>query len=246
MLTCAGCSYGLSGERQKGHIYYRCHTRSCPITGVGEDAIHGALWSRLFPLELSVAEAAELEDQIAQAGGELAQSRDELVHALDLKLKSVESRLARLTDAYLDEAVDRAIFEQKKLSLLLERKSLEDQRRLAIQGDPREINNLRDNFELLKMVPLTYGLGNPDENREIVKTLTSDLLVQPKNVVVKLHSPFEEIANIGFVRSGGALRRRLRTVPRSRVPRIFRILTRHAAEQAKEAECAECPASLAV
>lgn len=31
-ITCRSCGYHLIGERQKGHVYYRCHTKDCPIT----------------------------------------------------------------------------------------------------------------------------------------------------------------------------------------------------------------------
>src|SRR5712691_1441193 len=30
LLTCKLCGYSLSGELQKGHVYYRCHTQTCP------------------------------------------------------------------------------------------------------------------------------------------------------------------------------------------------------------------------
>jgi site-specific DNA recombinase len=29
-VRCTACGYALIGETQKGHTYYRCHTRSCP------------------------------------------------------------------------------------------------------------------------------------------------------------------------------------------------------------------------
>ncbi len=39
LMRCASCGYLLSGEVQKGHVYYRCHTPSCPTTAVREEIV---------------------------------------------------------------------------------------------------------------------------------------------------------------------------------------------------------------
>ena len=38
-LRCRECGYSLIGELQKGHAYYRCHTRTCPTTGIREERV---------------------------------------------------------------------------------------------------------------------------------------------------------------------------------------------------------------
>src|SRR5665213_281432 len=43
MLRCVSCGLSLIAERQKGHVYYRCHTRSCPATCIREDKINETL-----------------------------------------------------------------------------------------------------------------------------------------------------------------------------------------------------------
>src|SRR5205823_12383024 len=32
LIRCVRCGYAMIGESQKGHAYYRCHTKSCPPT----------------------------------------------------------------------------------------------------------------------------------------------------------------------------------------------------------------------
>src|SRR6266851_5953037 len=39
LLTCATCGRSLIGEIQKGHVYYRCQTKGCPVTCVREDSV---------------------------------------------------------------------------------------------------------------------------------------------------------------------------------------------------------------
>src|SRR5207237_8146912 len=51
LLTCQHCGYSLIGERQKGHIYYRCHTKDCPTTGVREEAVEAEIETRFSALQ---------------------------------------------------------------------------------------------------------------------------------------------------------------------------------------------------
>lgn len=44
-------------------------------------------------------------------------------HAIGLQIENANSRISRLMDAYLDGAVDRHLFEEKKVGLLIERKA---------------------------------------------------------------------------------------------------------------------------
>ena len=43
LFTCGSCGSALIGERQKGHVYYRCHKRACATTGIREERIGEAV-----------------------------------------------------------------------------------------------------------------------------------------------------------------------------------------------------------
>ncbi len=43
LLTCGECGKRLRGELQKGHVYYRCHTRSCPTKCIREEVVDEAV-----------------------------------------------------------------------------------------------------------------------------------------------------------------------------------------------------------
>jgi site-specific DNA recombinase len=57
MITCARCGYRLIGERQKGNVYYRCHTRNCPTLTIREDVVQATIQRHLMPLGLTTDEA---------------------------------------------------------------------------------------------------------------------------------------------------------------------------------------------
>src|SRR3546814_13042510 len=62
MVRCQPCGRSLTGERQKGHIYYRCHTPGCPPTSVREEAIETAIRTRFLPFAFTDVEVAEMRE----------------------------------------------------------------------------------------------------------------------------------------------------------------------------------------
>ncbi len=54
---------------------------------------------------------------------------------MNLNVKSIEDRLNRLTDAYLDAALDRPAFEQRKATLLLDKKQQDERLREIRNGN---------------------------------------------------------------------------------------------------------------
>src|SRR5206468_4625226 len=114
MIRCEGCSHGLYAELHKGHIYYRCQSKSCPKTSLREDAIVQKIAGEIGMMGLSA--------NTLQAFGAMFRLHIEgLVHdlpetekALQLALAQIDTRAHRLTDAYLDRVLDRDAYEARK------------------------------------------------------------------------------------------------------------------------------------
>jgi hypothetical protein len=104
LFRCGTCRTALIGERQKGHVYYRCHTKGCPMTGIREEkleeAVLGLLTQLQFREEAKAIFAAALRERGEQAGAEAKRSRT----LFACQLGQITLRLDRLTDAYLDQS----------------------------------------------------------------------------------------------------------------------------------------------
>ena len=53
LLTCVACKGTLTGERQKAHIYYRCHTAGCSCGSIREDRLEVQLAEHLKRLQIT-------------------------------------------------------------------------------------------------------------------------------------------------------------------------------------------------
>lgn len=195
LLKCKNCGLTLIGEVQKGHTYYRCHTASCPTRCIREEEIQGKTLGMLLPLQLNADEMTYLQSKISQLKENWDKQKEDLVKSTSFRLGQLQDRLGRLTDAFIDGAVEREIFEERKTAFLSERKDLEEKLAGLRNGSQSVPDELAQFLELLKSAYLQYEMGLPDEKRDLLKILTSNRLVDGKNVEFELALPFNEVAN---------------------------------------------------
>jgi DNA invertase Pin-like site-specific DNA recombinase len=192
LVHCARCGRSLTGERQKGHAYYRCHDPGCLGTSVREEVLDAHLSALFAQLAFSEEELADLR-QLAQEAEEDASTTVAQEHAqLERAIGLCQDRLTRLTDAFLDGAIDKETFDARNAQLIAERQDLRS--RLA---DPRPSNQAAElvkKFELGNTAQRQLHSQNPDEKRESIEIVSSNLIVDGKNLEVRLRFPFDEVA----------------------------------------------------
>lgn len=192
-LRCAGCDLHLIGEKQKGHVYYRCQNQLCKGTSVREELVDDVVETSLRLLVGDQREIREIREMVegerAEADTELAKMTD----ALQLLVTKCDDRLVRLTDALIDQLVDKPTFEIRKRQLLEEKRALLDRLDRASKAD---LPNHRAfaHLELSNAAYLGYKSGNTGQRRRILDRLTSNLTVKGKSPAIALNSPYREIA----------------------------------------------------
>jgi DNA invertase Pin-like site-specific DNA recombinase len=195
LFTCSDCGRCLIGEQQKGHVYYRCHAKGCPSRTVREESVSSALIRQFRRLEYSREEKDYFRAKLMNMKQGWQSQQEAVVTGLKLKLSHLEQRLARLTDAYLDQAIDKQLFEERKTALLEERRAVQDQLEhltTGVRGLPDQIADL---VELAGSAYLLYRFGVPEEKRDLVRTMSSNRTLNGKLLTVMLDFPFQLIAN---------------------------------------------------
>ena len=174
-----------------------------------------AVQDALSPFQFTDTEIAELRAMAADIANDPIKERMMAQQTLELQRANLENRLARLTDVFVDGAIERSLFEEKRAYLLLERKDLEHREAQFADMSTGTANDLSKKLELLIAAPLSYKNGLLDEKREMLDYVTSNLYADRKNIAVELRSPFLEAANLTSVLTGGPVRHEPRTSWRS-------------------------------
>lgn len=203
LLRCHGCGFTLIGERQKGHHYYRCHTRTCPATGIREEAIDIEVQRQLLPLCFNDDETVYFRGKISQLKTSWASRQEEMSKSLNLQINQHKDRFNRLTDAFLDGSIDRSTFEQRKTTLLMDIKGLEENMANLHDRSRTEPDRLSEFLELAGSAWLSYQMGITEEKRDLLKIATSNRGLAGKNVVIEASLPFYEVANRFNLSNGG-------------------------------------------
>jgi site-specific DNA recombinase len=195
LLKCKPCGYSLIGEQQKGHVYYRCQTKVCPTKCVREDIIEKELLRRFSLISIDKSERAYAIQRIVTFRENWGREQDMLNQSLRLRLDHVNERLNRLTDAYLDRVIEKDTFEERKASLLMERKDIEEKLGQLFQNGQTVPERIAKFLELAGSAYSSYKSGLPDEKRNLIRTITSNRHVDGNNVEFTLTLPFHELAN---------------------------------------------------
>ena len=195
LLSCGRCHYSLIGERQKGHVYYRCHTKDCPKNSVREETAEGEMTKFFQQIHFSDEEKAYFKPRIMKMRETWTSRREEEMKSLNLRDDQIKNRLNRLTDAYLDQALDKNMFEERKKSLLLEQKTVEENLRNVTSGAGRQPERLEIFLELAGNAWLSHQMAIPEEKREMVNICTSNREVDQKKLIIKPSLAFQEIVN---------------------------------------------------
>jgi len=179
LIRCENCDRSLIGERQKAHVYYRCHTQGCAKTSIREDAFEQAIAQELLRWRLSPADQNRLQIKMQHWLSQRTIAADK--KSTELQLANVATRLDRLTDALLDQLIDKATFQERKASLLEEQKKLENV--LAEAGNIDGSRALAEKYlELTKSLILSHGLAKRAQKARLVKIVMSNCSIAGKKL----------------------------------------------------------------
>jgi len=217
IVRCGTCGYSLIAERQKGHVYYRCHNRPfknpaiCPPTCVGEDQIDATVLRRLTEVDLADEELELARITIANLKKDFAKNRGSMIDAFRLQHDHAQSRLARLTDLLVDGTIDKSVFESKQQAILLEQARIKEQVAEIENASCSPAVSMENTVELAKSPSMLYRKASPEKKRELLKTLLSNLAASGKNVEITLALPFRLMADRQKISNGGPYRGTCRT-----------------------------------
>jgi DNA invertase Pin-like site-specific DNA recombinase len=168
LLVCADCRRTLIGEIQKAKIYYRCQTRTCEQKTIREDEVNVAVVELLRRIRFSDDENRYLTQLINARTDDFLQMQESLRQTLTIQLEQSKSRLAALTDAYLDGLLDKDSYIAKKNQLVADRQATTEKLDRLKQGDSSLRDELKQKLELANTAYISYETGSVEEKRQMV------------------------------------------------------------------------------
>lgn len=194
-VRCGMCGYNLTGERVKGIIYYRCHTSTCPTNAIRDDHLKATVLETLSRLEMPESEHRFLLAVLDDISREAQQQRNELIQSMQATLGSVQERMSRLADAYLDGILNREVLQDKQKALLEERKGIQDRLELAQQRQNLISEKLKEFIDFAVSVKAVFETSAPSFQQQLLRRVALRVTVTNRVADVVLHKPYELFAS---------------------------------------------------
>ena len=137
-IQCGDCGASVTGERQKGHHYYRCTRKLGPCTQkrfIREETLTDQLRAVTASAAIPSEPGAWMLSQVDQWRQDKLDSRAAQLADARTMLAQAEVRLSRLLDVYLDGSIEQADYARKKDELLREKSGIKERiRRIEQEG----------------------------------------------------------------------------------------------------------------
>ena len=138
LLACGECGCSITAEvktktQQNGNIhryvYYRCTKKrgACSAMYMREEALDTELSALLARFHLPPEWAAEMERMAEKDAHDASASAEASVRALRAEIAVCDGKIARLTDLFVEQDIDRADYLARKRSLADAKRQLEEQ-----------------------------------------------------------------------------------------------------------------------
>ncbi len=140
LLSCGSCGLSVTAEHKFKHqkngntheyVYYRCTKKrkdiKCLEPAVTQKDLAEQLSSLLAEYAMPTAWASKLEEMLLKDEQQANQASGLFVANAQTKIVSLQSKLQRLLDGYLDQDIEQSVYREKKATLMSEKKSIEEQ-----------------------------------------------------------------------------------------------------------------------
>ncbi|MBX3177724.1 MAG: recombinase family protein [Candidatus Hydrogenedentes bacterium] len=164
LLKCSECERYLVGERQRGHVYYRCHQKHespCCFTETQVTESIQRLLGSLKPTDIATLSATEDFENHQTVQPDRA--------ALEAQLDKVTRRLGRLAEIFHEGSIDADLYRSRQHAYLLEKVGLEERLKRLVSQDARQTTARNNLLTRAK----DFAALSRSEQREVARILLS-------------------------------------------------------------------------
>ncbi len=202
MLYCRSCEVALTAERQKQKVYYRCQTKHCPTKTLREDYVERYIKNFLQTITLYKVEYDFLAKLLAESKKESLKIQKQKQAQYKMELSKLESKNNRLLDAFLENLIDKEEYYSQKELILFKTQEIKD--KIEVISTSKDANSIEIQkfLEFCKSPYKVYQKAVSEEKRQLLKNLSSNLVVEGKSLSFSMGSPYLELTNRDFLSSG--------------------------------------------
>lgn len=197
LMTCGECGGTITGEIQKGIIYYHCnHYRDCTQKAyTPEKTVESQILGVFKFFEaITPEEADEIKSKIRQNHAQEIEYKEKALDGLNQRYKALQRRLDVLYDDRLDGRIPVEIWELKNKEIVEEQTEIQNQIKKMKTEEAKYFEIWLNILDLARRAREIYEKRSPAEKRLLLQYIFSNLMLKDKNLMYSLSKPMEVLA----------------------------------------------------
>ena len=197
LMKCASCGCSITAEIQKGHNYYRCTKKKGPCQEkhyLREEALTDQIRNFLQKVSLSSQDTEKVLAALDSEQEQAKQTAQVEVSILKEQLASVETKLAKLLDFYLADALSTEEYAAKKQELLSQKMELQEKINDFEQKGLSWLEPAREFILSLNQAAKLLSAENPSEMTAFLKNIGSNHILRNRQLIFSPKIPYNLVA----------------------------------------------------
>jgi len=193
IIRCKHCKFCIIAERQKGYVYYRCHTKGCPTKTIRQERIKNALQQFCSDISMTETELNEVKQDIVKFSQENNGLAKTILKELKFKKSILDDRLDKLADAVIDGLIDKEVYSRKKQKVIEEQVEIQNKIDQLNEGHEGKVNHVNQFLEQLNCLNTQQDQSKMTDLADIVNFSTSNVFLNGENVEIQTLPPFTQV-----------------------------------------------------
>ncbi len=183
-MRCGECGRIITAEIQKGHTYYRCtkRQRRCSQKYTREEALEKQINDIFQKVSLSDDWASKIINELRKDKEKDTQSLLTHLQNLRKKLSSIDTKISKLIDIYLEGSLTKEEYTRKKERLVNEKKELQESIRDFADEGNNWFEQAREFVTSLTEARCVLREGNLELKKEFLKKIGSNFILKERRI----------------------------------------------------------------
>jgi site-specific DNA recombinase len=200
-FRCDECGCFITIETQKGHNYLRCTKRVKPCSQpcIREESVSAQVGVVLGSVSVSDGQADRLIAALESDGDRGIIASETIAAGFRARIAESDVKINRLTEAYLDQAVSLDEFRDAKAQLVQEKQDWKEKAAALTDTAHGRFEPAIRFVKAVKQSHLVARTGSPEEKRDFVKKLGSNLRFGSRQLLWEPRGAWKLVVNPGVL-----------------------------------------------
>ncbi len=185
VMKCGECGRMITAEIHKDYIYYRCTKRytTCSQKYIREEALAKQIRGIFQKVSLCDDWTSKILRELEKDRVRDVQSSRPHQQNLEREIASIDTKINRLVDIYLEDTITKDEYTKKKESLLNKKKDLQEALRDFADGDNNWFEQASSFVTLLNRAGYIMRGGNLESQKEFLEKIGSNFILKERRLI---------------------------------------------------------------